>query len=133
MVKSAVIAFVLLVSLSSFAYKNPQMRACYAVGGEFIVVNAPEDQIGLCKLGLSLVGAIDILNKDAQIEVPFSLSSYKRGFQACASRNLRIFKTFEGEEIQVCHYSDGSVIDIETLASGKDSERNIELNRVLGL
>lgn len=98
-----------------------------------MVVNSFEDQIGLCKFGLTLVGSIDILNKDARIEVPLSLHNYKKGVQICGAQNRTTLTTFEGEEISVCQYYDGSVIDIETLASGKNSGRNPELNSVLGL
>ena len=97
------------------------------------MVNSTEDQIGLCKFELSLVGSIDILNKDARIEVPLSLHHYKNGVQLCASQNRTILTTFEGDEISFCQYYDGSLIDIETLASGKNSGRNPELNSVLGL
>lgn len=109
------------------------MRACRAAGGEFIIANTSDDQIGLCKLGLNYVGAIDVLNRDAQIEVPLSLHYYKKGVQACSTQNLTIVNTLEGEEISVCLYSDDSVIDIETLASGYLSQRNAALNAFLGI
>ena len=129
----ALLATILLTTTATYAVRNPQIRACFAAGGEFLVVNAYEDQIGLCKFGLTLVGSIDILNKDARIEVPLSLHNYKKGVQVCGSQNQTTFTTFEGEEISVCQYYDGSVIDIETLASGKNSGRNPELNSVLDL
>ena len=122
----------LFSTLSVFAF-NPQIRACNAVSGEFMVVNTQYDQLGLCKLGLSVVGSIDILNKDARIEVPLSLFNYRRGVKACNTQNLTRLTTFEGDSIYVCHYSDNSVIDVETLTSGKDSLRNKELNAALML
>lgn len=124
---------ILLTTTATYAVRNPQIRACYAAGGQFMVVNSTEDQIGLCKLGPSLIGSIDLLNKDARIEVPLSLHNYKKGVQVCGSQNRTILTTFDGEEISFCQYYDGSVIDIETLASGKNSGRNPELNSVLGL
>lgn len=129
----ALISILFLTNSLSLAAKNPQIRACYAAGGEFLVVNSVDDQIGLCRFGLSLVGSIDILNKDARIEVPLSLHNYKKGVQLCMSQNRTKLTTFEGEEISVCQYYDGSIIDIETLASGKLSDRNPKLNSVLGL
>lgn len=116
--------------LTAFA-TNPQIRACRTSGGEFFVVNTENDQIGLCKLGLSVVGSIDILNKSAQIEIPLSLFNYRRGVKVCPSQNLTEFTTFEGDKIYVCQYSDGSVIDVETLTSGKDSGRNTQLDAAL--
>lgn len=129
----ALLATILLTTTVSYAVRNPQIRACHAAGGQFMVVNSTEDQIGLCKFGFSLVGSIDILNKDARIEVPLSLHHYKKGVQLCGSQNQTTLTTFEGEEISFCQYYDGSLIDIETLASGKNSGRNPELNSVLGL
>ena len=132
--KSFVLALtLLLVSNSSFATRNPQIRACVTVGGQFLVVNSEFDQIGLCRIDSSLVGAIDILNSDSGIEVPLSLYNYKKGVKSCASQNLATLYTFENEALYVCQYSDGSILDVETLTSGKDSARNQELNKVLGL
>lgn len=129
----ALLATILITTTTTYATRNPQIRACFAAGGQFLVVNSVDDQIGLCKFGHSLVGSIDILNKDARIEIPLSLHNYKKGVQVCGSQNRTTLMTFEGEEISVCQYYDGSVIDIETLASGKNSGRNPELNSVLGL
>ena len=129
----ALLAMILLTTTATYAGRNPQIQACFAAGGEFLVVHAFEDQVGLCKFGFTLVGSIDILNKDARIEVPLSLHNYKKGVQVCGPQNQTTFTTFEGEEISVCQYYDGTVIDIETLASGKNSGRNPELNSVLGL
>lgn len=129
----ALFTLILCTAAASYAVRNPQIRACYAAGGEFMVVNAPEDQLGICKLGLSMVGSIDILNKDARIEIPLSLHNYKKGVQLCLAQNRTTLSTFDGEEISVCQYYDGSVIDLETLSSGKNNNRNDLLNSALGL
>jgi hypothetical protein len=132
--KSFVLALtLLLVGNSSFATRNPQIRACVTVGGQFFVVNSAFDEIGLCRIDASLVGAIDILNRDSGIEVPLSLYNYKKGVKSCSTQNLTTLYTFEGEPIYVCLYSDGSILDVETLTTGKDSPRNQELNKVIGL
>lgn len=133
MKRLARILIVLSSATTAIATTNPQIRACKFFGGEFIAANTAEEQIGLCKFDASLVGSIDILNKDARIEVPLSLYNYKKGIQACTSQNTVTLTTFEGEEISICHYYDGSVIDIETLSTGKNSYRNKKLNAVLGL
>lgn len=129
----ALLSIALFTTISSFAAENPQIRACRLAGGEFMVVNSPEDQIGLCKFGPALVGSIDILNKDARIEVPLSLHNYKKGIQTCSSQNMALLMTFDKKELLVCQYYDGSIIDIDTLASGKNSGRNALLNSALGL
>lgn len=133
MLKTIALSLVLLTSTSAFAFRNPQMRACLLAQGSFMIINTPNDQIGLCKIGLSYVGAIDLLNKDAQIEVPFSLYNYKRGLQVCADRNLLTLTMFDGQKLDVCYYSDGSLIDLETLNSGKNDPRNQLLNTAVGL
>ncbi|MEQ1722073.1 MAG: hypothetical protein ABL930_02790 [Pseudobdellovibrio sp.] len=133
MKKLLVLTAVILSAATSFAAQNPQIRACRVVGGQFLVMISDEDQVGVCHIGLSLVGAIDILNKDSRIEAPLSLSHYKRGIQVCQSQNITTLTTFEGEKVTFCQYNDGSFIDIETVASGKVSGRNLELNKALGL
>ncbi len=129
----ALIAIVLFTAAVSNAIRNPQIRACHSAGGEFFVVQSSNDQIGLCKLDLSIVGAIDLMNKDASIEVPLSLHNYKKGVQVCGTQNITTLKTFNNEELSVCMFYDGSIIDIETLASGKNNARNQALNSALGL
>ena len=125
-------AVVLFSSISAIA-ANPQIRACNVTGGQFMVVNSEFDQFGLCKYGLTTVGSIDILNRDAQIEIPLSLYNYRKGVKACPTQNLTTLTTPEGDSLYVCQYSDSSIIDVETLTSGKDSGRNRQLNMVLGL
>lgn len=127
------LAMILFTTTATYAVRNPQIRACYSTGGNFLVVNTFQDQIGLCQFGHSLVGAIDILNKDARIEIPLSLHYYKIGVQLCESRNQMTLTTFDGDKISVCQYYDGSVIDIKTLTSGKNSGHNSQLNSALGL
>ena len=128
-----VFSAVIFWTVASFAVKNPQIRACNVVSGEFLVLISDEDQVGVCQLGLSLVGAIDLLNKDSRIEAPLSLSHYKRGIKICQPQNYTTLISFEGEKITFSQYNDGSFIDIETLFSGKLSPRNAVLNKVLGL
>ena len=66
--------FMLLVlaGFTSSAASNPQMRACRVASGQFFVVDTGLDQLGLCRIGNSVIGAMDLLNKDAAIEdMPF--------------------------------------------------------------
>lgn len=112
---------------------NPQIRACRTVGGQFSVINSEFDQIGLCLIGPSIVGAIDILNRDAAIEIPLSLYNYRKGIMTCSTQNLTVLTTQHGNPLYVCLYSDGSLIDIDTLKAGKASLRNVELNRALAI
>ena len=54
--------FVFLTATVASAHPNPQYRVCYEHGGEFVVAEVPFDQVGLCKVGNSYVGAIDLMN-----------------------------------------------------------------------
>lgn len=132
--KSLILATAILASATSVFARNPQIRACYEVGGRYVVANSTDDQFGLCILGESLVGSIDILNRDNAIEFPLSLHYYKKGVQACPAQNRKTLTSLDGlDEISVCMYVDNSIVDIETLAAGKNNERNAKLNEVLGL
>jgi hypothetical protein len=122
-----------LLSTTAFSASNPQIRACHSVGGQFFVSQVLDDQIGLCKIGQSVVGSIDILNRDAQIEVPLSLHYYASGVKVCPPQNLTTLNDANQNEFTVCMYSDDSVIDIETLNSGFESHRNLQLDAILGL
>ena len=138
MTKFFVFSFVLFSINSALALPpvmlaNPQIRACNTVGGQFAVVDSDFEQIGLCLLGPSIVGAIDILNKDAALEIPLSLYNYRKGVMSCSPHNLTKLTTLSGNPLLVCLYSDGSLIDIDTLNSGKASLRNVELNRALAI
>lgn len=120
-------------SLAPLGLSNAQMRACRISGGQFLVGETTDDQIGLCQLGVSLVGAIDILNKNARIEIPLSLHNYKRGVRECVEQNLARIYIDQNRTVDVCLYSDGTLIDLDTLRSGKENPRNFRLNRALGL
>ena len=97
---------------------NPQIRACNSVGGQFAVITSEYDQIGLCAIGSSIVGAIDILNKDAAIEIPLSLYNYRKGVLSCNRANLTLLTTMNGNQLYLCMYSDGSLIDIDIAKAG---------------
>jgi len=113
---------------------NPQMRACRAVNGQFFLVDTGLDQIGLCRVGSSVIGAIDLLNKNADIEdAPSSIVDYKNGVTACNSNHIVSFPNPAGRALKACYYDDGSVIDMMTLARGRNNPLNQQLNRALNL
>lgn len=133
MKKITVFFAVFISALYCSAAKKPQLRACENAGGEYFVVEFPEDEIAICQFGVSYVGAIDFLNRDALIEIPLSLHYYKKGVTGCAPRNLTLISVSENHNVSVCLYSDGSVIDIETLKTGRLSEHNTQLDSALGV
>lgn len=129
--------FVLIFALASTtnATKNPQIRACVTSGGQFFSVYTEEDdQLGLCQYGDALIGSIDILNKDvAEDETPLSIENYRAGIHDCETFNLTTLTTFNGKLISACRYNDGSVIDLQTLYTGYNNERNFQLNKALNI
>jgi hypothetical protein len=129
----ALLAFspAILASLSSA--KNAQIRACLSVGGEFSTIETQLDNVGLCKVGLSYVGALDILHRNSVIEAPLSLHYYKKGVRTCPIQNLITSRNSQGHNIKLCFYSDESLIDLDTLSAGHISERNVKLDVLLKL
>jgi len=121
-------------SFNSQTVTNPQMRACRIANGQFFLVDTGLDQIGLCRLGPTIIGAADLLNKDADVEdAPSSVVDYKNGVTACNSNHIVSFPNPVGRALKACYYDDGSVIDLMTLARGKNSSLNQALNRALNL
>jgi len=127
-----IVVLVLLASVTSSAFGNPQIRACTVTGGQFMSVLTDDDQLGMCRYNQSLIGSIDILNRDSSEESPLSIENYRDGILDCEAFNITTVKTFSGTVIQVCRYNDGSIIDIVTLSRGRYDLRNHLLNQALG-
>ena len=125
------------MSTSSWALPatNPQMRACRMANGQFFVLDTGLDKIGLCRLGPSIVGAIDLLNKDADTEdAPNSVVDYRNGVTECDPKKVANFPNpIGGRNLRICYYDDGSIIDMLTLNRGKNNPLNSSLNKALGL
>ncbi len=134
--KSLTTVFLLFFSMNLMAMNNPQIRICHQKNGEFLSVDLGNDQVGLCKIGNSYVGALDLVYL-AQNQTSESLISYAQREKNCQGNEVQVvisddanlktnFKT-------LCQLSDGSLIDIDTLNSGRDSVENSALNMALGL
>ncbi|AGH94797.1 hypothetical protein [Pseudobdellovibrio exovorus] len=126
-------AALLLFVLEVGATTTGQTRACRIAGGQYFEIEFDFDEIGLCLVGESLVGSRDLLNKNARIEIPLSLHHYRRGVRTCTAANMQTLQLGDLGRVDVCLYSDGSVIDLATLLSGKEHNRNAKLNKALGL
>ena len=113
---------------------NPQIRVCNQNGGEFVVVETADDQIGLCRVGSSYIGALDLVKYLTEDTLSFSVEVYIQGVTSCDPLGTsRSFKSLEGQIIRICLYQDGSTIELLTLQSGKHSVENTKLNQILGL
>ena len=124
----------MITGASTWSASNPQMRACRAASGQYFILDTGLDEIGFCRLGPSVIGAIDLLNKDAAMEeAPASLSDYRDGIADCEPSNVSAIPNGAGNILKVCYYDDGSIIDLQTLSRGKNHSLNWQLNRALGL
>jgi putative hemolysin len=121
-----------LFSVLAFGFSNPQIRNCHISGGRFIVVNTSNDQVGLCKLGSGIIGALDIVLLRADEPTPQSIESYKAGVQTCAGA-LQTVTSLENNSYNICFFNDGSAMEAVTLKSGINAPQNEKLNRALNL
>jgi hypothetical protein len=134
MKKTGLFTLLMLAGLISSAAVNPQMRACRIANGQFFLVDTGLDEIGLCRIGHSVIGTIDLLKKDADIEdAPSSLVDYRRGVTNCEPSHIVAIPNPAGSNLKACFYDDGSIIDLMTLNLGRYNKLNDQLNRALNL
>lgn len=134
----ALIISILFASQFTFA-QNPQITRCHQSGGQFIVADlywhGQNDQVGFCKFGLSTVGALDVMNfVDSQKNsVAQAFADYSNGITTCAGEVVTARLVNTSTQMNVCVYSDNSMIDIATIISGKEAAQNQLFNSFLGL
>jgi hypothetical protein len=129
--------FILLTTLSSFAFsaqKNPLIRACHTLGGDFVVAQTSNDQVGFCQFDKALIGALGLMHFENKEFISQSISTYLKGQTACEPTGvIQTVIILRGESMQVCAYADGSLIELGTLIKGYKSDDNKKLNTALGL
>ncbi len=130
--KSLTTVFLLFFSMNLMAISNPQIRICHQKNGEFLSVDLATDQVGLCKIGNSYVGALDLVYL-AQNQTSESLISYAQREKKCKGNEVQVVISEDVNFKTLCQHSDGSLIDLDTLNSGRDSVQNSALNMALGL
>lgn len=124
------------------AQQNPQIRHCHALNGEFFVADSDADQFGFCKFGQAIIGTVDLLRylddgsedgTDNRADV-LSIQAFTNNVQACEPYGqLLQIKKPQGASLSVCQFTDGSLIEINTLLLGRHSEKNCKLSEALGL
>ena len=135
--KMLFIALLTFSSASVFAVqKNPQIRTCHILGGEFLTADTANDQIGFCRLDTAVIGALDLMLFNNNEAITQSVNNYMKNQTSCEAagglvQNLTVTGT--DEILKVCSYADGSNIEINTLTKGNRSVDNAKLNKVLGL
>lgn len=135
--KSNSLIFLILIHVSfsaSAVQKNPQIRICNQLNGQFFVAESSVDQFGFCQFGSAAIGTLDLLQLKNEHQLSQAVQSYKSGQTQCQSNGqLSRFQIVGGEEMLVCVFSDGSLILNSTLEAGKNSDANHELNSALDL
>ncbi len=120
------------IGASVFANTNPQMRECRLSGGTFFTMDLPSDQIGLCQLDSSIIGALDLMYARTMGKELLSVSQYKGGPAICIGSQIQM-TNLEGNSVLACLYLDGSIIDIGSLITGRTYYKNGKINSALGL
>lgn len=134
---------ILLFFLSSLALgeglRNPLQRTCLTSGGQFWIygVGSP-DQYPVCRFGLSEVGALDLLKQQEGLGVQsvsafLSSASVPPNRRSCVELNARIQDVIDSEGVQklFCFFTDGSLLERETLLKGPEHPDNKALKTVL--
>ncbi len=126
---------VIIFSLNAFSIqKNPQIRLCNNLEGQFLVANTANDQVGLCQLGSAIIGAKDLVLFKDESTMAQSIQAYADDARSCAPYGqLQTIQVLEGAVLEVCSFEDGSVILNTTLEAGKASAFNQKLNQALEL
>lgn len=133
--KLAFVACICFFSLISYsAQNNPQIRECNLQNGQFVVAQTEHDQVGICKLGGAIIGALDLFIHNSKQGIPDSLNMYLNGNFSCDPfGSTTTITTLSHLNLQVCFFDDGSFIGLKTLSEGIHSPFNRKLNKALGL
>lgn len=128
--------FSLFVTTHASAHPNPQFRVCNERGGDFVVADVPFDQVDLCKVGNSYVGAIDLMNFFYEKKSDLSISNYSAAVTTCPKfMTATTLENAYGQTftVQLCMYDDNSILDFQTVMNSKYSFENAAFNQFLGL
>ncbi len=127
----------LIILISHPAYSiqnNPQIRQCHLLNGEFFVADGESDQFGFCRFDDAIIGTIDLLRYDEGHADVLSIEAFKKNVLSCEPfGQLTELKIPDGPTLQVCEFTDNSMIEIKTLELGLNSEKNKKLTTALGL
>jgi len=129
---TAFVSLLLPAKAEALPNTNPQMRECRLSGGSFFTVDFPNDQVGVCQLDGSIIGALDLMYARTMGTQKRSVMEYLNSPTVCTGALLQITNT-EGRLLPTCLYLDGSMLDVESLTAGKNSYRNSKLNSALRL
>lgn len=135
MKKSILFVIVFASSMAFAIQKNPLIRTCNILEGEFVVANSHDDQVAFCRFGKALVGALDLMLFNNKESITQSINSYMKIQTSCEPQGQieTMILVGGGSSYQICTYPDGSMIELGTLIKGANSADNSKLNTALGL
>ncbi len=121
--------------VASAVQKNPQIRTCHILGGEFLTADTANDQVGFCRLDTAIIGALDLMLFNNKEAISQSVNNYMKNQTSCEAvgQIQNLVNTGTEEVLKVCSFADGSYIELNTLTRGSHSPDNSKLNQVLGL
>lgn len=128
----AIVIVLCLLSSTSWS-KNPMIRNCNIAGGEFTVVQTANDQLGLCKFDQAYVGSLDVMFLNDQTSFSLSFMEYTQQQSDCSGSVVKATILATTIQVELCQYSDNSLIDTSTLKKGVSHSDNAALNKYLGL
>jgi hypothetical protein len=125
---------------SASANSNPLIRACVLKNADFETLNTGSlDDLPMCRFGMALMGAQavqDVISGTTDQAVSAFLASQPTGdpSSACSAVGAdEVTGTSEqnGLSFDVCRFSDGSIVDAQTLARGAQDPQNAALRQAL--
>lgn len=122
--------------------RNPQVRTCFALGGQFLNYNMympVEDQVGLCAFDRAAIGSIALLTQVTEGLSETAVTSYlaTTGYNgnACEQAGGTLVDLFDNHGAMLmaaCYFTrDGSLIELDTLKRGYNHPANQRLNDAL--
>ena len=124
----------LFANFSFAANSNPLMRTCRLEQGLFWIVYAPHQELPLCFFGEAAIGAEALHGYKHGGGAVLAVEAYKKSTGATCEQVGAV--TVVGQDSKkatftVCQFSDGTLIEKNTLLRGPGSVVNQDLNRSL--
>lgn len=114
--KKLIILTLGLISLNAMALNtNPQMRLCRQLHGEFSSEGSGLDEIGVCQIGQSKIGTIDLMKYFYENVATLSIQSFLSQQKVCLSGQIVSLVKDNGMATRYCLYSDYSILDLNSL------------------
>lgn len=122
------------------ANNNPWMRVCRIEQGQFQLIQVESSQYALCFLGNRALGAEALFSFKANISEPLAVTAYKqrqisyaRG-GVCGAFGADLLEGMDpttGNSLNICRFSDNSLIEEATLWLGPGTAGSDALDKAL--